>query len=81
MTLPADVSRCQGIAPDSLPCPVRHECERYLALMDPVTTRSLALQHAGVARKRDLVPVSRILCVTADGRPDDTFPFFIPADK
>ena len=81
MTLPADVSRCQGIAPDSLSCPVRHECERYLALMDPVTTRSLALEYAGVSRKADRVPVARILCVTDDGRPDDTFPQFIPADK
>ena len=68
MTLPADISRCQGIAPDSLPCPVRHECERYLALMDRV-------------RSDVRVPVSRILCVTADGRPDDTFPHFIAADK
>lgn len=68
MTLPADVSRCQGIAPDALPCPLRHACERYLALLDP--------NPAG-----EWFPVARILCVTPDGRPDDTFPQFIPADK
>lgn len=68
MTLPADVSRCQGIAPDGLSCPVRHECERYLALMDTVCFD-------------DRFVIARILCVTPDGRPDDTFPQFIPADK
>ena len=67
MTLPADVSRCQGIAPDSLPCPVRHQCERYLALMDPDPSGPLQIM--------------RIMCVTPDGRPDDTFPQFIAADK
>ena len=67
MTLPADISRCQGIAPDSLPCPVRHECERYLALFG--------------ADPRGPIQVMRVMCMTEGGRQDNPFPFFIPADK
>ncbi len=67
MTLPADIARCQGIAPDWLPCEIRHKCERYLALMDVRTSPERLME-------------SRFLCLDELGRANTEFPFFIPAD-
>lgn len=66
MTLPADVSRCQGIAADNLPCDVRHKCERYLSLM-------------GAVHADQRFPVARFLCAHTDSGSDGSYPFFIPA--
>lgn len=69
MTLPADISRCQGSARlqgEDITCPKREDCERYLALMDATEPRSV-------------VSWARMLCVRRGGMLDETFPSFIPA--
>ena len=64
MTLPADISRCQGIDADNLPCDIRHKCERYLTLMDAFATAA---------------PIARMLCAHTDSGTDGSaYPFFIP---
>ncbi len=68
MTLPADISRCQGIVPNGRTCPMRTRCERYLALMDPVR------HHERITVAQFLCPVNNIGWVAPD------FPFFIPAE-
>lgn len=67
MTLPADISRCQGIAPDSLPCPMRHKCERYMALFERDPAGPLQIM--------------RFMCATPDDRVDESFPMFIEASQ
>jgi hypothetical protein len=65
--LPADVSRCQGIDAEKLPCDIRHKCERYLSLLDAV-----AADH--------YTPSARCLCEhEAEGT--EPYPFFIPAEE
>lgn len=64
MTLPDDVSRCQGIDAANLPCDIRHKCERYLSLLDAFATAA---------------PIARLLCAHTDCGGDESYPFFIPA--
>lgn len=68
MSLPYDVTRCQGIDADNLPCDIRHKCERYLSLLD-----SVAADH--------YAPTARYLCAHTDSGPDESYPFFIPAKR
>ena len=72
MTLPADISRCQGatsIGAMRLVCRKRSECERFLTLLT----------------ERDMqTPVSAMLCVSkvlAVAMTDPRYPYFIPADE
>ncbi len=67
MTLPADISRCQGIAADGATCERRGECERYLALLDPILPDQL-------------ITVCRLMCATPDGLIDGGYKFHIPAE-
>lgn len=67
MTLPADVSRCQGNDADNLPCDIRHKCERYLALLDPDPGKPFV--------------VMRMLCAHTDSGGDESYPFFIPEKR
>lgn len=71
MTLPADISRCRGLAGVSsreLVCRKRTECERYLALWT----------------ERDMqTPIASMLCIdTVLGKVtlDPRYPHFIPAE-
>jgi hypothetical protein len=66
MTLPYDVTRCQGIDADNLPCDIRHKCERYLALLDHANGDAWT---------------SRMLCAHTDSGGDESYPFFIPAKR
>lgn len=66
MTLPYDVTRCQGIDADKLPCDVRHKCERYLALLDHASGDAWT---------------ARMLCAHTDSSMDESYPFFIPAKR
>jgi hypothetical protein len=70
MTLPYDVTRCQGIDADNLPCDIRHKCERYLALMD--------------AAPDSRSPVVRFLCehgTISIWKTKESYPLFIPAKR
>jgi hypothetical protein len=66
MSLPYDVTRCQGIDTESLPCDVRHKCERYLALLDGPNGDAWT---------------ARMLCAHTDSGGDGSYPFFIPAKR
>ncbi len=67
MTLPADISRCQGIAADGATCDLRGSCERYLALLDPILPDQL-------------LTVCRLMCATPDGLIDGDYKFVILAE-
>jgi hypothetical protein len=72
VTLPADVSRCQGstgIGSQATSCSLRNGCERFLTL---ITERDMQ------------TPVSELLCggkVLGRVAIDFNYPFFIPAEE